>query len=103
MKKIIIVLLAAVTITACQNQTKKIDQYTIEQFMNNINVTGSSFNADESKIFFGSNESGVYNVYEYDIASKTKKQVTDRQETTYLVSCFPNDNRVLLTSDQGGK
>ena len=102
MKKIIIVLLAAVTITACQNQTKKIDQYTIEQFMNNTNVTGSSFNSDESKILFSSNESGVYNVFEYDIENKRKTQLTDREETTYLISCFPNDNRFLITSDQGG-
>jgi dipeptidyl aminopeptidase/acylaminoacyl peptidase len=104
MKKLIFVILVILFITACKNQTskKEIVQYTIEQFMNNINVTGSSFTFDESKILYSSNESGIYNVYETDLKGLSKKQLTNREESTFIVSCFPKDDRILITSDQGG-
>ncbi|MFP4025218.1 MAG: S9 family peptidase [Thiohalospira sp.] len=85
---------------SCQEQ--QIEQYSIEQFMNNVNVSGSSFSPDESKIFYSSNESGIYNVYEIGIEGGTPKQLTDRDESTFIVSCFPNDERLIITSDQGG-
>lgn len=104
MKKLCLIILVIFFITACQNQTskKEIVQYTIEQFMNNINVTGSSFTFDESKILYSSNESGIYNVYETDLTGSSKKQLTNREESTFIVSCFPQDDRILITSDHGG-
>lgn len=104
MKKLLLISIVIAFTIACQNQMakKEIIQYSIEQFMNNINVSGSSFCSDESKILYSSNESGVYNVYESDIKTTTSKQLTNRQESTFIVSCFPNDDRILITSDQGG-
>lgn len=104
MKKLFLVIIVILFLTVCQNQMtkKEIVQYTIEQFMNNINLTGISFTFDESKILYSSNESGVYNVYVTDIRGITKEQLTDREESTFIVSCFPNDDRILITSDQGG-
>lgn len=103
MKKILLVLAIIYVLPACQNQeTKKVVQYSIEQFMNNINVSGSSFTPDEKKILYSSNESGVYNVHEINLNDKTSKQLTNRDESTFIVSCFPNDERILVTSDQGG-
>jgi len=83
-------------------QEKQIEQYSIEQFMNNESVSGSSFSPDESKIFYSSNETGIYNVYEVGIEGGTPKQLTNRDESTFIVSCFPNDERLIITSDQGG-
>lgn len=103
MKKILFVLAIIYVLPACQNQeTKKVVQYSIEQFMNNINVSGSSFTPDEKKILYSSNESGVYNVHEVNLNDKKSKQLTNRDESTFIVSCFPNDERILVTSDQGG-
>ncbi len=104
MKKLFLVIVVISFIAACQNQTvkKEVVQYSIEQFMNNINVFGSSFTSDESKILYSSNESGVYNVFEIDLKGSSKKQLTNREESTFIVSCFPKDDRILITSDQGG-
>ncbi len=101
MKKYIL-LLALVPFILFSCQEKQIEQYSIEQFMNNVSVSGSSFSPDESKIFYSSNESGIYNVYEIGIEGGTPKQLTDRDESTFIVSCFPNDERLIITSDQGG-
>ena len=38
-------------------------QYTVEQFMATINIAGTSFSPDESKIVFSSNETGIFNAY----------------------------------------
>ena len=103
MKKLIILILLFGTVISCNNlQKKEIAQYTIEQFMNNVSISGSSFSPDESKILFTTNESGIYNVYEINLDGTNKKQLTNRDESTFIVSCFPNDERILITSDQGG-
>jgi len=103
MKKLFILVFLFVVVISCNNlQKKDIAQYTIEQFMNNVNISGSSFSPDESKILYTSNESGIYNVYEINLDGSNKKQLTSRDESTFIVSCFPDDERVLITSDQGG-
>jgi len=100
MKKLFLILSLIYALSACNN--KNIEQYTIEQFMSNTNLTRSAFNTDETKILYSSNESGVYNIFEVNIADKTHKQLTNREESTFILSSFPNDERILLTSDQGG-
>jgi len=103
MKKLIILILLFGAVISCNNlQKKEIAQYTIEQFMNNVSISGSSFSPNESKILFTSNESGIYNVYEINLDGSNKNQLTNRDESTFIVSCFPNDERILITSDQGG-
>jgi dipeptidyl aminopeptidase/acylaminoacyl peptidase len=104
MKKIFFLLIVPVLLLACTNQSakKEIEQYTIEQFMTNISVSGSSFSPDESKIMFSSNESGIYNAYEIGLEGGTATQLTKREESTYTVGYFPNDDRVLISSDKGG-
>lgn len=83
-------------------EKKEVKQYTIEQFMNTISIGGSSFSFDESKILFSSNENGIYNLYEIGIEGGEPKQLTNREETSYAISYFPTDDRILLRSDQGG-
>ena len=101
MKKYIL-LFAVVPFLLFSCQEQPIEKYSIEQFMSNVSVSGSSFSPDENKIFYSSNESGIYNVYEIGIEGGTPKQLTDRDESTFVVSCFPNDERLIITSDQGG-
>ncbi|HQV01295.1 MAG TPA: S9 family peptidase, partial [Bacteroidia bacterium] len=48
-------------------------QYTIEQLYNNTSVSAAGFNSDESKLLIYSNASGIYNVYELNIADTTTK------------------------------
>jgi dipeptidyl aminopeptidase/acylaminoacyl peptidase len=77
--------------------------YTIEQFMATTSVTGASFSADEKRILFSSNESGIFNVYSVPVAGGAATPVTrSTTDSTYAVSYFPHDDRLLFTRDQGG-
>ena len=93
-----------ITCTSTENQKEaKPALYSIEQFMNVERVFGSSFSPDESKILINSKLSGIYNVYEIDIATGTKTQLTtSTSNAIYGRSYFPEDERIIYTSDQEG-
>jgi len=78
-------------------------QYTIEQFMATISLGGASFSPDETKVLFSSNETGIFNVYTVSVGGGTPSPLTRSSgDSTFAVSYFPNDERVLFTRDQGG-
>lgn len=78
-------------------------QYGIEEFVESIGVSGASFSADESKILFSSNRSGIWNVYSMPVGGGEWTAVTDSTtDNNYAVAYFPHDDRVLATRDQGG-
>ena len=92
---------------SCQSTNEKQEvvftNYSIEQFYKNININGGTFSSDETKLMFNSNESGIYNAYEIDIASGEKRQLTNSTKESYFgQTYFPNDNRILFTFDEGG-
>jgi dipeptidyl aminopeptidase/acylaminoacyl peptidase len=78
-------------------------QYTIEQFLNTVSITGASFSADESRILFSSNKTGIWNAYTVPATGGDWTPITaSTTDSTYAVSFFPKDDRILLTRDQGG-
>ncbi|HVF56879.1 MAG TPA: S9 family peptidase [Pyrinomonadaceae bacterium] len=82
---------------------RAVKQYTIEQFMATTRIGGSSFSPDEKSILFHSNKSGIFNVYTVPVAGGAPQQLTNStKESTYAVSYFPTDARVLYTYDRGG-
>ena len=84
-----------------QNRPSK--QYTIEQFLDTVAIIGASFSPDESRILFSSNKTGIWNVYSVAVTGGEWKQITNSTtDSTYAVSYFPKDERILLTRDQGG-
>jgi hypothetical protein len=76
--------------------------YTMEQFMETISIGGSSFNPDETKLLVSSNETGVFNVYELDLATGDRTAITDGDDTTFAVAYMPDDARILFTRDNEG-
>jgi Tol biopolymer transport system component len=100
-----IVSLAAVTIPAqtskpsqVGSQTRPSKQYTIEQFLDTVSITGASFSPDESRILFSSNKTGIWNVYSVPVSGGGWKQITNSTtDSTYAVGYFPKDERILLT------
>jgi dipeptidyl aminopeptidase/acylaminoacyl peptidase len=76
--------------------------YTMEQFMKTVSIGGSSFNADETKLLVSSNETGVFNVYELDLATGSRTAVTEGDDTTFAVAYMPDDERILFSRDQEG-
>ncbi len=78
-------------------------QYTIEQFYATTGVRDASFSSDEKRVLFSSNQTGVFNVYSVPISGGAATPLTaSATDTTYAVSYFPTDDRVLYTRDQGG-
>lgn len=78
-------------------------RYTIEQFMATVNIGGASFSADESRILFHSNETGIFNVYAMPVAGGKPVQLTNsKTDSHYAVGFFPGDDRFLYTRDRAG-
>ena len=86
-----------------QSVTRPQKHYTIEQFMNTIAITGASFSPDESRILFSSNKTGIWNAYTVPvIGGEWSPMTTSTTDSTYAVTYFPKDDRILFTRDQGG-
>lgn len=96
----ILLLLSSVT---AQQQKPAVKEYTIEQFLDTVRIGGSSFSADDSQILFHSNKTGIFNVYSVPVTGGAPSQLTkSTKESTYSVSYFPTDGRLLYTYDRGG-
>jgi Tol biopolymer transport system component len=81
-----------------------VKQYSIEQFMDTVSLHGRpSFSADESRLLFSSNKTGIYNAYSIPVAGGEPTPITTSTTDTILaISYFPKDDRILFTRDQGG-
>jgi Tol biopolymer transport system component len=78
--------------------TRPSKQYTIEQFLDTVSIAGASFSSDESRILFSSNKTGIWNVYSVAASGGEWTQITNSTtDSTYAVSYFPKDDRILLT------
>jgi len=110
MKTKILGLCLAILICSCKEDTKdqatverEIQQYTIEQFMDNEAVGGGSFSADKSNLLVSSNRSGIYNVYTIPTTGGDMTAITQSDSTSIFASSyFPNDDRMLLNADGNG-
>ncbi len=78
-------------------------QYTIEQFMTTTKLGGASFSPDEKKILYSSNETGIFNAFTMPVSGGKPTQLTkSTTDSTFAVSYFPKDERILYSRDQGG-
>jgi dipeptidyl aminopeptidase/acylaminoacyl peptidase len=107
MKTIILGLVIITLLFSCKEETKtsqkEIQQYTIEQFMDNEAVIGGSFSADKSNLLVSSNRSGIYNVYTIPTKGGEMTAITQSDSTSVRAqSYFPNDNRMLFIADGNG-
>ena len=96
----VVVLSAAVGVAQTARPAK---QYTIQQFLDTTAISGASFSPDESRILFSSNKTGIWNLYTVPVTGGEWTPITrSTTESTYAVSFFPKDERILFTRDQGG-
>jgi len=104
-KKILgLILIFSITLFACQKtEYREVPKYTIEQFMNTVSIGGSSFSSDEQTLLFSSNKSGIYNAYTLPVTGGEPTQLThSTDDAIFALSFFPEDNRILFSSDKGG-
>ncbi|QCK16645.1 S9 family peptidase [Mangrovivirga cuniculi] len=77
--------------------------YTIEQFESNTLYNGGYFSKDESKLLVSSNVTGIYNIYEINIADQSKEQITNSTEESIFVEGYvPGTNDIIYSADKGG-
>ncbi len=103
-KQLLILGLIAVGFISCkQEPAVKVKEYSIEQFYKNKQISGGAFSQDEKRLLVTSNESGIYNLFEINIADGTKKQITNsKEESFFAIDYVPNSNKILYSSDKGG-
>jgi dipeptidyl aminopeptidase/acylaminoacyl peptidase len=113
MNRLLLVLASAVLLTLASGcavetsdqtdtRTAPTQNYTMEQFVKTKSIRGSSFNHDQSRLLVSSNETGVFQVYEMDLATGKRTPVTEGEETTFAVAYMPHDSRILFTRDKDG-
>ncbi|MGB5262920.1 MAG: S9 family peptidase [Lutimonas sp.] len=77
--------------------------YPIEDFYKNIRIGGGSFSEDETKLLVHSDASGIFNVYEIDIATGEQIQITRSENESYFsVDYVPGSGEVIYFADKGG-
>jgi Tol biopolymer transport system component len=82
---------------------RTVRQYTIEQFLDTVSLGGASFSPDKSKILVSSDESGIFNAYAVSIQDGRRTPLTQSTtDSVFAYGYFPNDERFLYSSDQGG-
>ena len=110
MKQVLIAVMAVALMYGCKDQKKEetaqavtIDQYSIEQFMDNENAFDNGYSADKQTVLITSNRSGIYNMYTVPAAGGEFKPVTQSDSASvYGISFFPEDDRILFRMDGNG-
>jgi dipeptidyl aminopeptidase/acylaminoacyl peptidase len=103
MKPILSTVFALVFFTLNSYPQTAVKQYTIEQFYKTVAFGGGDFNKQEDKILVHDNSSGIFNVYEIDLATKEKKQLTQSVKESYFeIGYVPGTNDFLYSADKGG-
>jgi len=101
-----IMLLSILLVWSCspsETYEKQPKLYSVNQFMDIVQINGGAFSPDESKIVYNSKASGIFNAYEIDLKTGEQKQLTTSADNAiFSQSYFPSDDRILFTSDKGG-
>jgi dipeptidyl aminopeptidase/acylaminoacyl peptidase len=102
--KTIIQIIACILLVSCTTkEPPEVQQYSIDQFYKNIRIYSGGFNADETKLLVGSDESGIFNVFEITIADTAKRQITSSTAESFFAQDYvPGSEKVIYTADKGG-
>src|SRR3546814_2155291 len=64
---------------------------------------GDAWSPDDSKLLVSSDETGIFNAYALAAGDGAAEPLTtSTTDSTFAVSWFPNDARMLYSADQGG-
>jgi dipeptidyl aminopeptidase/acylaminoacyl peptidase len=64
--------------------------------------SGYAFSKDDSKMLGHSDSSGIFNTFAMTADGEKTALTSSEADAHFAVSFFPNDDRVLVTADQGG-
>jgi len=103
MVRTLLIALALLLVPAAAPAERQVRTYTIEQLMAAESFGGFSFSPDSSKLLVTSNRTGIANIYVMPATGGELRPLTNSTvETVSSLGYFPNDERILYSSDQGG-
>ncbi|MFZ1527063.1 MAG: DPP IV N-terminal domain-containing protein, partial [Saprospiraceae bacterium] len=108
MRSLLLLLTFVTLFLSCKNTNenntpKTVKQYTIEQFYKNIRINGGFWSSDESKLLVSSDETGIFNLYQINIADGIKKQITKSDKESFFAAGYvPGTEQMLYLADKGG-
>ncbi len=107
MKQLLLPALALFLLFACgENKTappKAIEQYSIEQFFQTKRIGSGMWSEDETRLLYHSDESGIFNLYEVNVADGKSKALTQSTTESYFaIDYVPGTTDVLYFADKGG-
>ncbi|MDB5221787.1 MAG: secreted prolyl oligopeptidase family protein [Chitinophagaceae bacterium] len=107
MRYLSVLAFAVTLLSSCNNNDsspkKEVKQYTIDQFYKTKNIGGGVFNKDETKIAVNNNETGIYNVYEINLADTSMKPITNSAKESFFVEDYvAGTDNIIYSADQGG-
>jgi dipeptidyl aminopeptidase/acylaminoacyl peptidase len=102
MKKLLLLFICIAA--SCQSSIKnKTATYDIKEFFDNVNISGGYFSSSEEKMIYSTNKSGIVNVYEVELTSKSVTQLSfSEKESFYVRSYVPNSDDFIYSADKGG-
>jgi dipeptidyl aminopeptidase/acylaminoacyl peptidase len=102
MKKLLLLFICIAA--SCQSSIKnKTATYDIKEFFDNVNISGGYFSSSEEKMIYSTNKSGIVNVYEIELTSKSVAQLSfSEKESFYVRSYVPNSDDFIYSADKGG-
>ena len=103
MKKYIFSLIILLVFINCDQNLPDIENYSIETLMSNNRTSGGYFSKDASRLIYSSDKTGVFNIYEVDLATKKETQKTYSKKESYFVQGYsPLTNEIIYSADKGG-
>ena len=99
-------LLALFLVTGClmpSGSPREVERHDAKTFYSTTSFTGAAFSPDGKRLLVSCDESGIFNAYALDIENGALEQLTrSTTNAVFSVDFFPDDERFLYTSDQGG-
>lgn len=104
MKKLAFILFCALLLISCsEKKPKEVKQYTIDQFYKSTRYIGGAFNTDETRLLVSTDKTGIFNVFEINLADSSKKQITQSAvESFFALDYVPGTGKILYDANKGG-
>lgn len=89
--------------SANAQELREITEYSVQEFLGTKSFLGASFSSDNENLLVSSDASGIFNVYAVPLDGGEAAALTDSEQASiFAESYFPNDERILYSSDGEG-
>ena len=103
MKNLIFFISLFIIIGCNESPNGGVAKYDIEEFFNNVAISGGYFSSLEEKLIYSSNQSGIYNIYEVNINDGEVGQLTSSEKESFFIRSYvPDSDSFIYSADKGG-